>query len=209
MFGEVSWQATDKLSFTVGARWYSQDQDYALQQGGLLEGNKVNPERDYLSNNESKQFSEDNWVPKLNVTYEITDDVMTYVTYSEGFRSGGVNPLRAKSLLPPDYESDKLKNFEVGIKSEWLGNTLRLNTVAYHMQWDDMQIQVNDPAIFSLGIVNFSEAEIDGFEADLTWLPADGWDITANVGFLNAEISEDNIITGPNGTVIANVANGT
>ena len=43
----------------------------------------------------------------------------------------------------------------------WLDGNLRLNLTAYHMIWEDIQIQVNDPTIFSLGIVNFAEAEID------------------------------------------------
>ena len=47
---------------------------------------------------------------------------MTYATYSEGFRSGGTNALRASSVLPDSYESDKLKNYELGFKSTWLDN---------------------------------------------------------------------------------------
>jgi iron complex outermembrane receptor protein len=209
LFGEVTWAATDKLSFTAGARWYNHDQEFELQQGDLLEGKSVNVERDYLYNNETDNYSENDWVPNFNVTYQLNDDIMTYATYSEGFRNGGVNPLRAKSILPGDYDSDKLKNYEVGLKSEWFDNSLRFNAVAYHMQWDDMQIQVNDPEIFSLGIVNFSEAEIDGFEAEVTWIPAAGWDISGNLGLINAEISEDNTILSPAGDLIAEVDKGT
>ncbi len=209
VFGEVTWAATDKLSFTAGARWFNHDQEFKLQQGDLLEDKSVNVERNYFYTNEVKHYSEDDWVPKFNVSYQINDDVMTYATYSEGFRSGGANPLRNTSVLPEDYDSDTLKNYEVGLKSEWFDNSLRFNAVAYHMQWEDMQIQVNDPFAFSLGIVNFSEAEIDGFEAEITWLPAVGWEISANGAVINAEISEDNTIIAPDGTVIAVVENGT
>ena len=209
VFGEVTFAATEKLSFTAGARWFDYEEDFLLQQGALLEGKKVDEERDYLYNNEKTNYSEDDWVPKLNVTYQITDDVMTYGTYSEGFRSGGTNSLRASSILPKTYESDKLKNYELGFKSTWLDNSLRFNAVAYFMQWDDMQIQVNDPTIFSLGIVNFSEAEVKGFEAEVAWIPATGWDISANFAAINAEISDDNEIYAPDGQLIASVADGT
>ena len=208
IFGEVAWDATEKLSFTAGARWFDHEQEFKLQQGDLLEDRSVNVERNYFYTNETKNFSEDDWVPRLNATYQINDDVLTYVTYSEGFRSGGANPLRNTSVLPDEYDSDTLKNYEIGLKSEWFDNTLRFNAVAYHMQWDDIQIQVNDPFAFSLGIVNFSEAEIDGFEGEISWLPAVGWDITANFAFINAEISEDNTIE-ENGVVIAEVSDGT
>jgi iron complex outermembrane recepter protein len=209
VFGEVTWAATDKLSFTAGARWFNHDQEFGLQQGGLLEGSNVNAQRDYLYNNEVKHYSEDDWVPKFNVTYQINDDVLTYATYSEGFRSGGANPLRAKSVLPEDYDSDTLKNYELGLKSEWFDNSLRFNAVAYHMQWDDIQIQVNDPSVFSLGIVNFSEAEIDGFETEITWIPAMNWEVNFTGALINAEISKDNAIYAPDGQVIADVQNGT
>jgi outer membrane receptor protein involved in Fe transport len=208
IFGEVTWDATEKLSFTAGARWFDHEQEFKLQQGDLLEDRSVNVERNYFYTNETKNFSEDDWVPRLNATYQINDDVLTYVTYSEGFRSGGANPLRNTSVLPDEYDSDTLKNYEIGLKSEWFDNTLRFNAVAYHMQWDDIQIQVNDPFAFSLGIVNFSEAEIDGFDGEISWLPAVGWDITANFAFINAEISEDNTIE-ENGVVIAEVSDGT
>jgi iron complex outermembrane receptor protein len=113
-------------------------------------------------------------------------------------------------VLPEDYDPDKLKNYELGLKTEWFDSTLRFNAVAYYMQWDDIQIQVNDPTIFSLGIINFSQADIQGFEADTTWLPATGWELNANFAVINAEISQDNVITTPDGSlVIADVQNGT
>jgi len=197
VFGEVTFAATEKLSFTAGARWFNHDQEFELQQGDLLKGNKVVVETNYLYNNETKNYSEDDWVPKVNVTYQINDDVMTYATYSEGWRSGGVNPLRSQSILPEDYDSDTLKNYEIGLKSEWFDRSLRFNAVAYYMKWEDIQIQVNDPNIFSLGIINFSEAEIQGFEAEITWIPASGWEVSVTGSVINAEISEDNIICTP------------
>jgi iron complex outermembrane receptor protein len=217
VFGEVTWAATDQLSFTAGARWFNHDQEFELQQGDLLKGNKVVVETNYLYNNETKNYSEDDWVPKFNVTYQINDDVMTYATYSEGFRSGGVNPLRSQSILPEDYDSDTLKNYEIGLKSEWFDRSLRFNAVAYYMKWEDIQIQVNDPNIFSLGIVNFSEAEIEGFEAEITWIPATGWEVSVTGSVINAEISENNTICTPETVncnadsegLIADVSNGT
>ena len=210
LFGEVTFAATDRLSFTGGARWFDHDQDYRLQQGNLLDGKPLDAERNYLFTDSDSHYSQDDWVPKLNATYQVTDDVMTYATYSEGFRPGGTNALRNNSVLPRDYDPDKLKNYELGLKSEWLDSSLRMNFVAYHMQWDDIQMQVNDPTLFSLGVINFSEAEIDGLEGDLSWIPAAGWELGANFAVIDAGISQDNVITTPDGAlVIAEVDSGT
>ena len=209
LFGEVSFAATDKLSFTAGARWFDYQQDVTLRQGTLLEGQQPNLETDYFTNNETPSATDSDWVPKLNVTYQFTDDAMGYATYSEGFRRGGTNAVRASSVLPRSYDPDKLKNYELGFKSTWLGDTLRFNSVLYRMEWEDMQIQVNDPEIFSLGIVNFSQAQVDGFETEITWLPAEGWEIIANGAWINAEISKDDQILGIDDVIVAEVAKGT
>src|ERR671912_1360866 len=55
-------------------------------------------------------------VMKLNMSYRFDDDRMVYATYSEGFRNGGSNPVRPTSILPREFTSDELKNYEVGAK---------------------------------------------------------------------------------------------
>ncbi len=209
LFGEFTWRATESLSLTAGARWFEYDQEFLLQQGALLEENApIEFERNYYSSNETVKAKDDDWVPKLNLTWDINNEMLLYGTYSEGFRRGGGNAIRTTSILPRSYDPDLLKNYEIGFKSTWLDGGLRLNLVAYYMDWEDMQIQVNDPTVFSLGIVNFSSADIEGFEADFGWVPAQGWDITANLAIINAEIAEDNDIRTPDGEVIAFVEKG-
>jgi outer membrane receptor protein involved in Fe transport len=64
------------------------------------------------------------------------------------------------------------------------------------MVWDGIQLQVEDPdpLIFTLGIVNFPEAELNGIETHFSWLPSDGWDISGTVGWNEAEISKDAVL---------------
>lgn len=209
LFGEATFHATEKLSVTAGARWFEYDQDYTLQQGALLDERPAVVENNYYSTNETIETKNDDWVPKLNVSYDFNDDIMGYATYSEGFRRGGGNAIRASSILPTTYDSDLLKNYELGFKSTWADGAVRFNAVVYRMDWEDMQIQVNDPTVFSLAIVNFSEARIEGFEADFGWIPAEGWDISANLAIIDAEIAKDNLIQTPGGEDIANVTQGT
>ena len=67
---------------------------------------------------------------------------MVYALYSEGFRLGGQNSVRAAETgeVPLEYGPDPLANYEVGLKSQWLNNRLRLNVAAFLMKWDDIQI---------------------------------------------------------------------
>ena len=116
----------------------------------------------------NQKTSEDGTVGKLNLTYRFDKDRLVYATYSEGFRVGGSNPLKPASLLPRDYDSDKLTNYEIGAKTEWLDNRVRFNIAAYYMEWDKFAVQVEDPQpnVFQLGFVNLPTAEIPGVEAD-------------------------------------------
>jgi iron complex outermembrane recepter protein len=86
-----------------------------------------------------------------------------------------------------------MRNYELGYKSTMADGRFRLNVTAYHMVWEDIQLQAEDPApdIFTLGIVNFPEASIDGVEAQFSWLPAGGWDISGTLGWNEGEISEN------------------
>src|SRR5690606_15913413 len=168
-----------------------------LKQGALFPlGTEPNCAVDFCFADAVGTSSESDFVPKVTVDYHFNDDTMVYATYSEGFRRGGANAARASSIFGPGqplhaYTSDTMKNHEVGIKATWADGRLRLNATAYHMIWEGIQLQANDPNIFTLGIVNFPEAELDGIEAQLSWLPAEGWDVGATLGWNEAEISKD------------------
>ena len=86
---------------------------------------------------------------------------------------------------------------ELGAKTEWLENRLRLNVAAYLMSWDDFAVQIEDPqpGVFQLGFVNLPTAEIPGVEAELTFLASDTWQIDATLGYNDAQVSEATTLT--------------
>ena len=193
IFGEMSFDFTENFTITTGGRWFRVDREFDLVQGGLQQ-NGIEPDEatDLIVTDESVSGLDHGFVPKVNLTWRYTDDSLVYFTYSHGFRSGGGNGSKRTSGIPLTYEADKLKNLEVGAKTTWLDGRLRANFTAYKMSWDNIQVQVNDPnpLVFSLGIVNFPEAKIDGFELDFAWLPAEGWDLSGIVAYNDAKISQ-------------------
>ena len=217
LFGEVTFDFTDHFSITAGGRWYDIDVDRHLVQGTLIGGvENRNPlcgtqaDRDSWQvdgvpvsgfdtcyTNDTASGSESGFVPRLTFTYTFDDDKMVYATYSEGFRRGGANPARRGSVFAPGnpyhtFESDTLKNYEIGTKSTWADGRFQLNATFYHMVWEDIQIQAEDPqpGFFTLGILNFPEAEIDGIEADFHWAVGRNWTLSGNVGYNDAKLSE-------------------
>lgn len=191
IFGELSYDITENLSITAGGRWYEVKDDRFIWQGQLLQGAEP-VSSDFTLTFDSADAKDDGFVPKVNITYSIDDDKLIYATYSEGFRRGGVNVLRAASIINSVYDSDILTSYEIGAKTTWADGAVRFNITAYHMIWDDIQVQASDPqdGVFALGVVNAPQAEIDGIEMDFAWAVTQGLTIDGSYGWLDPEISE-------------------
>lgn len=193
LFGEMSFDFTEDFTITAGGRWFRVDREFELVQGALQQ-ERLEPDydSDFIVTDESVRKVDKGVAPKVSLAWRYNDSNMFYVTYSHGFRSGGGNGSKRTSGIPNEYDSDLLKNLEVGAKTAWLNERLRLNVNAYKMVWEDIQVQVEDPNpfVFSLGIVNFPEAEVDGFEIDLAWAPAPGWNLSGALAYNDAVISE-------------------
>ncbi|HET6630592.1 MAG TPA: TonB-dependent receptor [Woeseiaceae bacterium] len=199
VFGEVGFELTDNFNITLGGRFFDIQLDRTLKQGALFPvGTEPDCDVDFCLANAVGTADEDGFVPKLTLELNFDDDTMGYFTYSEGFRRGGANAARATSIFGPgqplnSFESDTMTNYEVGLKTTSAGGGFRLNVTAYHMLWEGIQLQAEDPApdIFTLGIVNFPEATINGVEAQFNWLPGPGWDVSGTLGWNEGEISKD------------------
>ena len=200
LFGEIGFEVTDNFNITAGGRFFDVDTERTLQQGALFPaGTEPDCSVDLCFADAVGSSTEDGFVPKLTLDWHLDDAKMFYATYSEGFRRGGSNAARQTSVFGPgnqyhEFDADTIKNWEAGLKSTWAEGRFRLNATYYHMVWEDIQLQANDPNIFTLGIVNFPEAEIDGIEANFEWLPGTGWEISGTVGWNDAEISRSSTL---------------
>ena len=181
----------------------------------LVRGSAFHPDRIPVIGTDVPQTgSISEFVPKFALTWNVNDTKMMYGSYTEGFRSGGINRGNknadwTRTLYPQNWEPDKLKNYEIGARTRWANNTLQLNATLFYMEWEDFQTEVVDPSYGAcrdtslpagdcgppvggisstlpwLSIVgNAGDAHISGISADLAWIPADGWDVGANLQYL-------------------------
>jgi len=202
VFGELSFDVTENFTITAGARYFDYQRKFGLHQ--------ESPEgfSGFTRLDSQENTDEDGTVGKVNLTYRFDNDRLVYATWSEGFRVGGSNPLKPNSILPREYSSDELQNFEIGAKTEWLNNRLRFNIAAYLMKWDDFAVQIEDPEevpvpIFQLGYVNLPSAEIPGVEAEFAFQANEYWNIEGSVTWNDAQVSEATILMleGSDGTI--------
>lgn len=129
-----------------------------------------------------KRTKDTGFTHRLNLTWKPTENLLTYATWSRGFRPGGIN--RRASIAP--YASDFLTNFEVGIKSTLLDGKLRLNAALYQQEWKKFQFSFLGANSFT-EIHNGPDARIRGFEADINLRPTDGLTITAAGSYTDAK----------------------
>ncbi len=202
VFGEMTYDLTDRWSATAGGRWFEFNRHevdvYQVPLGlPAFRGN------DTLGRNE-RFGKDDDFAMKLGSQFQFSDDVMAYLLYSEGFRLGGSNGTRAAStgVIPLDYKSDKLHNYEVGLKSQWFDDKLQLNLSVFHMVWDD--IQINDSSgdpWWVRGTFNGTEAEQQGVEIAGTWYATDNLSFEYSAFLADPEFSKD-LVYPTDGTVI-------
>jgi outer membrane receptor protein involved in Fe transport len=94
---------------------------------------------------------------RANLSWKITDDILTYYTWSQGFRPGGFNrgsgfvggssPLAGVFLVPIGFKPDVLTNNEIGWKTQWFNHRLQWNGAIYKEDWKNVQIGIFDPGV--------------------------------------------------------------
>ena len=119
---------------------------------------------------------------------------MAYVTYSEGFRSGGFNGRATAPGNTGPYDPETVESWEIGAKFTMFDNRFQLNLAAFTVEYDDKQEDIVKPGEdgqATLTIVeNASSAKMEGVEMDFTWVITEGLSLRGNVGLLDASYDE-------------------
>ena len=167
----------------MGGR-YTKDEKKTRQ-----EGNVETISGDFTANPE-EEWSE--FTPRMGARYAFNDDVMAFFTYSKGYRSGGFNG-RVNSVIEAReaFDPETVDNYELGIKSEWLDNRLRINANIFFMEYEDKQEELQLPDSSGTGqktvVTNASSATIQGIEFDVQAYVSDRFSLRANLGYLDTE----------------------
>lgn len=194
IYSEVSFDLTEAWSITGGTRWFRYDREeldnWQFPQG-LPPFGSIDTGGTYTADG-----TDDDVLFKFSTQYDIDDDRMVYFTFSQGFRLGGSNSQRAANtgLVPLDFLPDKLDNYEVGLKSEWLDNRLLFNVAAFFMEWEDIQVD-NGGGIngqwWLRGTINAGGAQTTGVEISTTWQATENLAVQLSAFLADPEFSED------------------
>jgi iron complex outermembrane recepter protein len=196
---EGDYKITDQLKLTVGGR-YTHDSKTTfvndrpvLLYSTLVEANPFLTLPGSIVMPVPLKASWSKFTPKVSLSYKATEDVMVYALWSRGYRGGGFNgrPATIGAATIP-YNPETLDNYELGFKTQFLDNRVRLNGAFYMMKYKDMQQDLDVPAPgTSTGrenrTINASKADFKGVELDVLARVTDNLTLNGNLGYLDAK----------------------
>ncbi len=182
VFGQGTWNATDRLDLTLGLR-YTDDERDAVRTNDGLAWNSFGPGATGSSLDETDY--------SVVADYRWTDDISTYIKVSTGFRSGGSS--RNGLDFNQSFDKETLDSYELGWKAELMDQRLRFNGAIFHMEIDDIILDylpdpVNNPQFVE--VFNSGEADVDGLELDITWAVSENFLLGIGYAYLDSDIDD-------------------
>ena len=215
IFGELSIDMSDTVEVSLGARWYDIEVDFEGSANSSFYNGFGNPDTQQFGSNLSAQYGPNNTngypdkaatdgvIGKATVAWNPSEDVMYYLTWSEGFRPGLLNRPAGRTSpdgsysVPPTIDSDEVTNFEFGWKSVLQGGALRFNGSVFMVDVSGLQSTIFDPSIVNLFFSdNAADAEITGAEGDFIYFTGNGLILSGAFSILDTEITKSLIPTG-------------
>lgn len=200
IYGLINWHINDKWTTSLEGR-YARDE---ISKGGIdtrALGTSIYTQAYALS----ETFS--SFTPRWTLSYQAAENVNVYGLVSKGTKPGGFNTdvyradfleserdaLIARGL--ETFKEEEAINYELGIKSDWLDGTLRVNANLYQIDWTNQQLTETGPVIRKNGSLfatsyttNVGESRIRGFELESQWAFAKGWLASLAYSYTDAEI---------------------
>ncbi|MGE0739781.1 MAG: TonB-dependent receptor [Hyphomonadaceae bacterium] len=208
IFGEASYDLTDRLTVTAGGRWYDFEEERRFTSGGLFSN----------GDDQTDSTSSDGFTPRVLVSYEVNDNLTLNAQASQGFRLGGVNdPLNLPLCdggVPggpdaltygnnPTFQDETLWNYEAGFK--YANGRMTFNAAAYYSDITDLQVTADAGSCSSRVVFN-ADAHTAGLEAEFSVTPMDGLELSLAGSFVEAEFDET--VTSVLGNVLAGMRDG-
>lgn len=180
-YGEMAYALSSQMSATLGLRydWENRQATFNGFGDAVFAGGQV---LDFLPDT-TVDGSYSALSPKVSVSYQLSPVTQSYLTYSRGFRAGGVNAQRypVNSGIKQTFDPEYSDNFEIGYKTALAHNRLRMAASAFYISWKGLQF-FNLAAPFTYARENVGNAESHGLELEIAAIPLRGLQVDANVG---------------------------
>jgi outer membrane receptor protein involved in Fe transport len=172
----------------------------------------------YNNLNQAETISEDELTGTLKLAYRLNEDVMTYVSWASGYKSGGFNLYRQRQgsaanpsgVLTPDpttaFRPETVDSYELGAKTTWFDRSLVLNSALFYQKFSDYQLNAFDGVDFN--VVNIPTVRSKGVDIDLLWnTPVEGLSVQAGATYAETKYGSETSYLTPATTGFARLPN--
>lgn len=173
VFGHATWHATDELDLAAGLRYTKDDRhEHIIEAAGIT------------NQSSSASFNHTDW--DVSATYKVSPDLNFYGKISTGYLTGGI-------ISGVKFDPETIKSYELGMKSQFLDNRLRVNVAVFqtereHLQSVQFNAGTNPDVPLGTYLADGGKSKQNGIELEVTALPMDGLTLTANYGHVNDHI---------------------
>lgn len=188
LFADLTVHFTDRFDLQIGGRQSWMKYDYTL----AFEG----PYVPFFLGSPSPLIYPKVTTEEESFTYLVTpqlrlgDGQMIYARVASGYRPGGPNYNVATFGVPPAYDADETRNYDVGAKGTLFANTLSYDASLFYIDWKDIQLLIVDGTSGAAYFTNASKARSQGAEFSLEWRARQRLMIGAWAVFADAELTE-------------------
>lgn len=200
IYGEAAWDATDRLTITVGLRYTWDTVKYQDAETVLFGLDGVTPIANLVPYSfpynpnlptVNQQESSGEFTGRVVVDYELADDVLAYASYSRGYRSGTYNGLAYQDVSQVYYlDPERVNAYEVGLKSRLLDNRLQLNLAGFYYDYSNQQIA---QIVGATSFLRAADGRVFGGEAELAFQLSDTVRFDAALGYLDSKYTGNRI----------------
>jgi outer membrane receptor protein involved in Fe transport len=183
VFGELYWNVVDNFTVTTGVRYTEDKKEFQY-----LPVTMLTPGRGWAEDTITNQEAE--WketTGRVNGAWRPTAHNLLYVSYSKGYKGGGINaPDVTTNDRSPTYEPEFVNAYEIGSKNEFFDARVQVNVTAFFYDYQGYQISARR------GLTSLTEnvdAEIKGVELEGVWQPIEALRLNANVGLLDTRLT--------------------
>ena len=211
IFGEAYATFSDKLKLTVGLR-YNHDNKFdrarnstlnvltPIGAGNITQGlnyatTDFDPKTAGVQDFARARVSFSRLTGRAVLDYKFGPNNLLYVSYSRGYKSGGINPpLLPVFNVPSTFGPEKVDAFEIGSKNTFMDGALRLNLTGFYYKYKQLQLS----RIVARTAVNDNvDADIYGVEAETVIRPVPAFVVNINASYLHSKVTTDKLLVNP------------
>jgi iron complex outermembrane recepter protein len=204
-FGQVTWTPPvleDNLELTLGARYTrdKRDSDRFIAMNGLIL-------EDGAATGSTANLTFSRFNPMFTANYRWTDSISSYAKVATGYRAGGTYEGAPTGQFELGaFGPEDVTTYEIGLKSDWWDQSLRINAAIFDSHYDDLQIYIPiDPSDATRALFyNIGKANVRGLEVDVAWAVTEDIQLSLAYAYLDPTFKQVDVVPG---SIYDNAAN--